>query len=212
MTTTYHTIIVSGVRLYCEGLAQRLAGNPILTVVGTATDLLETQECVRDLRPDVVLLDVSSRGVLRLVPLLRAHENLRIVAFAVGDDEGDAVACAEAGVSAFVERTASLDQLVAAVVRCMQGELTLSPRTAAALFRRVASLSHPASSVGNVVSGELTSREAQILGLVRNGLSNKQIGAQLGIRLSTVKNHVHHLLDKLGVSRRGEAAALVRRA
>ena len=66
MTTTYHTIIVSGVRLYCEGLAQRLAGHPILRVVGTATDLLATQECVRDLRPDVVLLDVSSRGVKRL--------------------------------------------------------------------------------------------------------------------------------------------------
>jgi DNA-binding NarL/FixJ family response regulator len=211
MTTTYRTIIAGSVRLYCEGLAHRLAGHPSLTVVGTATELRHTSECVRALRPDVVLLDVSSRGALQFVPPLRAHDKLHIVAFAVGDDEADVIACAEAGVSAFVERTATLDDLVATVVRCVQGQLTLSPRTAATLLRRVASLARPSSSHGVVVSGELTSREAQILALVRQGLSNKQISAQLGIRLPTVKNHVHRVLEKLGVSRRGEAAALVRR-
>jgi DNA-binding NarL/FixJ family response regulator len=202
----FRAIVVGGVRLYCEGLAQRLQSHPVLTVVATATDVLRTYEAMRTLQPDVVLIDASARELLAAVPSLRAMREVLVVAFAVGDLESDAIACAEAGVSAFVERDATLEDLVAAVERGARGELALSPRTTATLFRTLSALSR-AVPTG---PADLTLREQEILALIRQGLTNKEIAGQLRIRVPTVKNHVHRVLDKLGVSRRAEAIAIAR--
>lgn len=211
----YRAVVVSGVRLLCEGLAHRLSGSPVLAVVATASDGAEACERVRRHRPDVVLLDASSREFLPLIPVLRDAGATHIVAFAAGEQEADAILCAQAGVSSFVDRGASLDDLIAAVRACSKGELALSPRLTAQLFRRVGLLSRSngGESAHRVESPpyDLTSREGEILALLQRGLSNKEIGAHLGIRVTTVKNHVHRLLEKLGVHRRSEAAALTHR-
>jgi two-component system nitrate/nitrite response regulator NarL len=204
MTPSYRTVILAGVKLYCEGLAQRLANSP-LVVVEMATTWSEAYEKIRALHPDVVLVDASSRDVLPHVDALRDAGPAQIVAFAVGEDEGDVIACAEAGVSAFVERSASIDDLVAAVTRAVQGELALSPRTAAALFRRVGTLSRPYVMPRGM---RLTAREREVFLMLRDGMTNKDIAKRLGLRLPTVKNHVHHLLEKLGVHRRVDAISL----
>lgn len=204
----HRAVILSGVRLYCEGLSERLARNDQLRIVGIATTLADAQELFRELRPNVLLIDASAREFLRAVSSLRQLSTAVVVAFAVGDEEGEAIACAEAGVNAFVERGASVDDLVRAVVGCARGELSLSPRLVAALFRRVAYLARVATVTP---VADLTVREAEIYSLLRQGLSNKEIAARLRLRISTVKNHVHRLLEKLGVHRRTEAAALSRR-
>ena len=119
------------------------------------------------------------------------------------------MACAEAGVAGFVTRDQSLADAVGVVESVTCGESACSPRTAAALLRRVAVLSGqrkpPEPPVG------LTLRERQIAGLIARGRSNKEIARELSIEVSTVKNHVHHMLEKLGVAGRAEAAARVRR-
>lgn len=204
VTPSYRTVILGTVRLYCEGLAQRLSGTP-LNVIDMASTWPEAYDRIRRQRPQVVLMDASSHEFLPRVALLREVQDLIVVAFAVNEDEGNVIACAEAGVSAFVERSASIDDLVDAVVRGLRGELQLSPRMAATLFRRVGTLGRP----GAVPRGaHLTAREREILLMLRSGMSNKEIAAGLGLRLPTVKNHVHRLLEKLGVHRRGEAIAL----
>ena len=208
VSTPYRAVVVSGIRLFCEGLAHRLSGNPTLAVVGTALDGAEACERVRHLRPDIVLLDASSDEFLTLVPILRDVGATHIVAFAVGERETDAIMCAEAGVSALVERSATLGDLLEAVSGCSRGELALSPRLTAMLFRRVGLLSRGS---GSSTAVDLTSRESEILALLQQGLSNKEIATRLGIRLPTVKNLVHRLLEKLGVHRRAEAVALARR-
>jgi two-component system nitrate/nitrite response regulator NarL len=208
VSTQYRAIIVSGVRLLCEGLAQRLSGHPVLKVAGIALNASDACECVRRHQPNVVLLDASSTEFMQLVPALRGSGVAHIVAFAVGEQEADAIVCAQAGVSAFVDRGASLEDLVEAVRACGRGELSLSPRLVAMLFRRVGLLSRGETEFS---AADLTSREAEILALLQRGLSNKEIATRLGIRLPTVKNHVHRLLEKLGVHRRAEAAALARR-
>jgi two-component system, NarL family, nitrate/nitrite response regulator NarL len=208
VNSPFRAVVVSDVRLFVEGLAQRLSSDPTLTVVGTAGDAATACECVRRLQPEVVLIDASSPEFLRIVPVLRDAGASQIVAFAVGEREADAIMCAEAGVSALVERSASLNDLLNAVRAGSRGELALSPRLTAMLFRRVGLLSRD----GVVQTApDLTSRESEILALLQVGLSNKQIAARLGIRLPTVKNHVHRLLEKLGVHRRAEAVALARR-
>ena len=133
-----------------------------------------------------------------------------LVALAAPEDDGSVIACAEAGVAAFVARDATLDELVAATRAVARGELPAhSPRIAAALLRRVADGARPPE---HAVLAPLTSRERQIVALIDEGLSNKEIAARLCIELSTVKNHVHNLLEKLGARGRAEAArACVRR-
>jgi DNA-binding NarL/FixJ family response regulator len=201
MSLSYRTVVISGVKLFCEGLTRRLEGTP-LNVIDSATGWLEAYDKVRTLHPDVVLLDASSCDLLPHVLSLRAIGHVQVVAFAVGDGEGDAIACAEAGVTAFVERSASIDDLVAAVGHGARGELRLSPRLGAALFRRVGALSQPDTPPRGT---QLTAREREILLMLRNRLSNKEIAARLGLSLPTVKNHVHHVLAKLGVRRRIDA-------
>lgn len=109
-------------------------------------------------------------------------------------------ACAHAGVDGFCERGASLDGLVAAIVGASRGELEVTPRVAAALFRRVR---RPDDAKPSIQSPGLTEREADVYELLR--LTNKEIASRLGLSVSTVKNHVHSLLTKLGVHRRSDA-------
>lgn len=204
MTQPHRVVIISPLPLYCQGLARQLQGSP-LCVVGTACNPAEASELVRDVRPEFVLLDASSRDFLTLVPDLRTNPGLRVIAFAVGGDHLDAIVCAEMGVSAFVARDALIDDLIATVLRCARDELYLTPREASAVFRHVADLS--ARRAPSAIIDSLTARERDILGLIRDGLSNKEIAARLRLRLPTVKNHVHHILAKLGVRRRAQAIA-----
>jgi DNA-binding NarL/FixJ family response regulator len=98
---------------------------------------------------------------------------------------------------------------VAAIKAAARGEVHCSPKIAGSLFRRIAALSTERS--GRAAAGALTAREAQILKLVQEGMSNKMISRTLGIELPTVKNHVHSILVKLGVHRRAEAISLMYR-
>ncbi len=135
--------------------------------------------------------------------------NVKIVAIAVREIEHDIIACAEAGVTGYVPREASIADLIAAVMGAVQGELKCSPRIARSLFRRVSVLAR----AGAVTSGDLrslTPREVQIARLIHQGMSNKEIALKLCIEVATVKNHVHNILEKLQVKNRREAMVCTR--
>src|SRR5262249_30645776 len=100
--------------------------------------------------------------------------------------------------------------VMAVMTSVMRGELLCSPRVAATLCHRVAQLSRNGQADPSCAA--LSKRESQIASLIERGLSNKEIARQLGIQAATVKNHVHNILDKLKVHRRGEAAACLRAA
>ena len=108
----------------------------------------------------------------------------------------------------FVERDAGLDELVTSIVCAARGEASFPPPIATTLLRRVASLSG-APGVSADVAG-LTARERQIVEVIAEGLSNKEIAARLSIEVATVKNHVHNILEKLQVSRRSEVVTQLR--
>ena len=196
--------IVSDVRLLRDGLVLSLSRQPSLAVAGSA-DLSISPTHIAAARPDVVLLDVGAPGGPETLLVLRqALADLKIVAIAVSDIEQEVVACAEAGISGFVSRDGSIQDLVTAVHCAMRNELVCSPRVAGMLFRRVAAIG---SERSHGPDNALTRREHEIVSLMTQGLSNKEIARQLRIQNATVKNHIHSILAKLHVRRRGEVAA-----
>jgi two-component system, NarL family, nitrate/nitrite response regulator NarL len=200
-------LLVGDIRLYCEGLSDLLVRDGRALVVAVATESAEMLESARRTSPDVVLVDMAMNGSLEVVRATReAFATLPVIGLAVPAREPEIIACAEAGVSGFVPREASLDDLIAAFQCAIEGELRCSPRIAMALARRLAALS-PRLEPSLELS--LTRRELQVLRLIGSGLTNKEIAAELGIEPSTAKNHVHRVLEKLRVHRRTEAVARI---
>ncbi len=162
-----------------------------------------------EFRPDVVLLDASLIGTSNLPhQMLEIAPTLKIVAFAVSKIDRQAIECAEAGISGYVTRDGSADDIVAATHRAVRGELVCSPRVTALLFERVAVLSAGRNQLDQ--RSALTQREQEIVPLIERGLSNKEIARRLRVGTATVKNHVHNILEKLQIRRRGEVALRVR--
>jgi DNA-binding NarL/FixJ family response regulator len=196
--------LIAAVRVYCDTLAQRLSEDGFGTVVGAGLTARGALRAIVELRPEIVLVDVSPRGTLGDVRCLAAAApGVRIVALAASETIHHAAACAEAGIVGCVPRDASFSELVATLRRVRVGEAPSQPsRTVTGLLRSLAERNGP------IVAPELTPREMEILACLDRGLSNMEIARLLHIELPTVKNHVHHILEKLHVHRRGQAAAM----
>ncbi|MDA0167657.1 response regulator transcription factor [Solirubrobacter taibaiensis] len=165
-----------------------------------------------ELGVDVALVDVtSSRGLADARQLLAANPDLKVIGIGGGDNASDVLAWAEAGLAGSISAECSLADLHSAIETAARGEALCSPRAAAVLIQRVASLAGDHAR-GTTDTQPLTSRQAEILRLIECGLSNKAIARELCIELATVKNHVHTILEKLHVNRRVEAAAWAREA
>jgi DNA-binding NarL/FixJ family response regulator len=200
-------VVASDNRLYRDALERAFHETDSLHLIGTASGAAETLENVARLTPDVILLDMAMEdafAVARQLP--RISLRTRIVALGMPEVEAEIIACAEVGIAGYVPRGGSLSDAFETVHAVARGELRCSPRIAGFLFRHIATISHERASATPGVT--LTAREAQILRLLQEGLSNKMIARNLGIELPTVKNHVHSLLAKLGVHRRAEAVSL----
>ena len=203
-----HIAVVSSVRFLREALAEILERDPLVSVVGVCTDLIEVVALRPILQADVVLVDATipeGRSTLRRA--LDIAPQMRIVAFAVRETEDDIVAWAEAGVIGYIPSTAALADFVRLVRDIHRGEQDCSGQVAFGLLRRIAL----SANRGNrryttfLVPG-LTDRERLVAELLRSGLSNKEIARRLSISLATTKSHVHNLLGKLNVRRRKQVA------
>jgi DNA-binding NarL/FixJ family response regulator len=200
-------LIVDDCCLYREGLASMIEREPDVRKVRTAPDWTTVQTAIAGCPPDIVLVNLASVDSASLTKRLRTQAPAaKIIAIGVGDGEDEIIACAEAGISGYLLRSEPFSHLIRVARHVAAGETICSPRVSAALMRRLAQ--RAAESVPRVPV--LTEREEQILGLLDGGLSNKDIADRLCIELRTVKNHVHNIFGKLGVSRRGEAVAMVR--
>src|SRR6476469_2844880 len=179
-------VIAVAVRLYREGLAAALKAREHLRVEGTAGTPLEARTAVHHLQPDIVIVDVALEDTLNLMRGFRTDSpQSRILAFAVREEIAAILDYAEAGADGFVTANGSVAELVEAIERTAAGELLCSPRIAAELLRRAAQ--RPASAGIPVLDSMLTSRERQVLGLIRRGQSNKEISSALNIAEATVK-------------------------
>jgi DNA-binding NarL/FixJ family response regulator len=200
-------VIVSDIRLYRESLSTLLGQFGHIAVVGVAGNAAEGIQLAAELQPDVVLLDIGVAGNAAAAHALREPApHARTVVLATPQLEEDVIALAEAGVLGYVTRDESLHDLVSTIESVARDEMVCSPWMAMVLVRRVQALAAQRPKPLH----RLTARETEILELVAEGLSNKEIAARLYIEVTTVKNHVHSILEKLGVTRRAEAVARMR--
>ena len=210
VAVTVDVFVLAGVRLYREGIASALAQDDRFRVVGAAADGAAALAQLRESAPDVVLVEAGRAEAPALVRAVRAHApEATVVALGIAEEEADVLPLAEAGIAGWITRDASVDNLRETVASAAAGEVRCSPRMAATLLQHLAWLADDRRR--RQASGGLTRRQREIVALIDQGLSNKEIAGRLSIELATVKNHVHNILEKLQVSRRGEAAAVVRR-
>jgi DNA-binding NarL/FixJ family response regulator len=206
-STAPRTLIVSDVRLYSEGLALALQSRGDVRVVATAGSLESAQSAAAMNGCAVVLLDVGMPDAFSIARALAlTNPTPKVIALAVADEAADVVACARAGLDGYVPRDATIADVALAIKSALVGELRCSPRMTATLFKRLAML----GPVESATDALLTARELEIVGLIDRGMSNKEIAHRLRIGTTTVKNHVHNILEKLHVTRRAEAAARAR--
>jgi two-component system nitrate/nitrite response regulator NarL len=200
------------VRFLREGLAEILERDPSVWVVGLSADLPEVVASSSALRPDIVLLDAAYP--MGAVAVKHAHDvipDLSIVVFAVRETEEDIIAWAEAGAIGYVPNTTAVADLVRLVTSIHDGEQPCSDRVAGGLLRRIAvTASFGNSRSTSFPASALTARERETAELITIGLSDKEIASRLNIGVGTTKSHVHNLLGKLKVHRRGQVLARLR--
>jgi len=205
-------LIVSEVRFLRESLAEILQRAPGLRVCGQSETAAQALASAATLRPEIVLLDVAfPDGTLLAARLGAASPATSVVVLAVVETEANVLAWAEAGIAGYVPNTASVNDLALLIGQISRGEQSCPSRIAGSLLRRVAA-GVPAAATAPLPASPLTPRENEILGLVGEGLSNKDIARRLGISLGTTKSHVHNLLAKLSVPRRTAAMTRVHAA
>ena len=203
--------LLSDIRLYREGLLVSLARRNVFDVLGAHDLSEEIVPQISLLNPDAIILDMSAKSGFEMARFLNTQiRTAKIIAFGVSEVDDLVLACAKAGVAGYVAPSAGEEDLENAIKSALRGELYCSPRIAGFLFRRAGSQYEKAVEISDLDS--LTLREREIMNLVSEGRSNKEIARSLRISSATVKNHVHHILEKLQVRRRGEAAACVRAA
>lgn len=201
-------LIVDDFALSRECLADRIASH--YPDVRCAWDLPSLFRQINSAAtPDVILLDASTNDSGKLLQFsLDLEPQPKVIVFGLSD-ERDVVRCAELGADGLHLRSESFGHLVEMMCAVSDGRPHCSAEVSAILVGRVYA-AVPADGFPDSVSEPLTARETQILILLEQGLTNQQIAHQLSVTVHTVKNHVHNLLNKLGVRSRAEASRLSR--
>ena len=211
--TPIRVLLVDDHTLFRRGLNALLAGDARFAVVGEAGDAGEAQRQAAALQPDVILLDNHLPGVAgvdALAGLREVSPGSRVLMLTVSEDEADLAAALRGGAQGYLLKTADSELLASAIERAMQGASTISPEmtgklvTAFQPLHRGGDAAPPAAQADPIHS--LSPREHEILGHIARGASNKEIARALDIAETTVKIHVQHILRKLNLSSRVQAA------
>jgi DNA-binding NarL/FixJ family response regulator len=191
-------LVRSGFRLILE-MAEGIE------VVGEAVDGRDAVELAKELRPDVVLMDVRMPdvdGIEATRQLRAANLDARVLVLTTFDLDEYVYAAVQAGASGFLLKDAPRDQLVTAVRTVARGEALLAPAVTKRLIERFVAQATPPAAPG---IADLSARESEVLQLIARGLSNAEIAAELFVAEATVKTHVARVLAKLGLRDRVQA-------
>jgi two-component system NarL family response regulator len=202
-------IIADDHRLMREGTAALLRACERIEVVGLACDGREAIELAARRRPDVVLLDLNMPevgGIEACAALRERSPETEVLILTVSEQEPDLYAALRVGAAGYLLKDMPPRELERAVLEAGRGEPNIAPRMATRLLADLRPGSAPAQPLA-----ELSDREQQVLGLLAEGLRNREIAERLVISEATVKTHVRHVLEKLRIRNRAEAAAFAAR-
>lgn len=199
--------IVSDLRLLRDALAETLALEGDFEVAGCAADLAEALRLVCALAPDMILIDTAlPAGPAAAAELRQCAPSARIVALAIVESAAEITAWAMAGACGYVPRTAAISECAPVLKEIARGEQTSSSQVVGGLLHWIANR----PGLPPAATRDLTARERQVAALIDIGLSNKEIARRLDIGLATTKSHVHNLLNKLDLARRGQVTRRLR--
>lgn len=204
-------VVVDDHTLFRRGLTALLSRDAQFQVVGDAADAGEAVRRVHALQPDVVLLDNHLPGVngVDVLPALReAAPAVRVLMLTVSEDEHDLAAALRGGACGYLLKTIEGDALAQSIRRAMRGENVIADEMTGKLVSAFQASGAPPAAAAKPASpiDTLSPREREIVRLIARGASNKEIARDLGIAETTVKIHVQHLLRKLDLSSRVQAA------
>lgn len=195
--------------LFREGLANILNAQPDFEVVGEASDGLEVVVKAADLTPDLILMDVSMPGCDGLEATQQIKSKLphtTIVVLTVRDEDEKLFKAIQSGAQGYLLKSIRSHQLVNMLRGAMQGEAAITPALGGRMLEEFRRLSQRPSTAPDDEMISLTSREQDVLSLVAEGLSDKEIAQALSLSIHTVKSHMRNILGKLHLSHRHEAA------
>ncbi len=206
-------LIIHRNRLFREGLAFVLAQQPDVIVVGAVACAAEILQDFQRLRPDIVILDLAlpdREGLVESRLIRQSWPDSKILMMGLTELQSDVLACIEVGAAGYLPQEASLEHLLQNIRAVATGEAICSPKVAALLFSRVAEAAREREQRRVIGLPNPTRREREIIGLIEEGLSNKEIAVRLHIEVQTVKNHIHNILEKLQLDGRHEVARFAR--
>ena len=209
MNAPIRVLIVDDHVLFRGGVKALLARKPGFEVVGEASDGLEGVKRAKALAPDVVLLDLHMPGVSgREAIKLFAEEapSARVLMLTVSEDADDLVDTLRAGASGYLLKNIETDALLDAIRRTAEGDAVVSAQMTQKLVQGLKSARKAEIAAAPVEKDKLSPREREILVFVARGASNKEIARDLDLAESTVKIHVQHILRKLDLASRVQAA------
>jgi DNA-binding NarL/FixJ family response regulator len=228
------TLVVDDHPIMRQGLTAMLTATPDFEVVGQACDGVEAVELAAELRPDLVLMDLRMPrldGVAATEAVLRDVPTARVVVLTTYESDDAILGAVEAGASGYLLKAAPEEELLAGLRSVVAGQVALAPSMAALLVGRARRTAAPADGAGTAGTGgtagtagaagasgaggsggssptPLSPRETQVLVLVAEGCSNREIGLRLFVGEATVKTHLQHVFEKLGVGDRTRAVTL----
>jgi DNA-binding NarL/FixJ family response regulator len=206
-------LVVDDQALFREALVTLLGARPEVEVVGEAGDGQQALERAAALEPDVVLMDLHMPvldGIATTRRLRVEQPGVRVLALTTFDDDEDVFAALRAGALGYLLKDVSSDRLVEAVLAAARGESVLQPSVAAKVVARFAQLDDAPRSRPQPLVVPLSDRELDVLRLLADGCSNREIATALFLAEGTVKNHVTNVLGKLGARDRTQAALRAR--
>lgn len=193
--------------IFRDGLRRLLALEDDFDIVAEAKDGTEVMPILEEHNPDILLLDLRMPGADGLTLLQRIQTQklkTKIIVLTASEDEGEYVQAMKYGTSGIVLKQTATELLIKSIRKVYEGEIWLDSRTTAAVMRQFASPSDP--SPREREKPALSNREREIVACVAQEFKNKEIAEKMFISEQTVKNHLHNIFDKLGVSDRLELA------
>lgn len=198
--------------IFRDGLRKLLSLEEDLCVVAEARDGREVLEVLQEYEPDILLLDLKMPGfdgLTALQKLQAAKSKTRVIVLTASEDKNELVQAMKFGTSGIVLKQTATELLIKSIRKVHSGEIWLDSLTTAAVMRQFASPEETQASSGGSRERErspLSHREREIVALVAQGFKNKEMAEKMFISEQTVKNHLHNIFDKLGVSDRLELA------
>jgi two-component system NarL family response regulator len=210
MGKTISLVLIDDNRLLREGLAGLIRKQPDFRILAASGDIEEALRKVREAKPRVVLLDFSleSHDSLRVTTTVRQEvPEARVIVMGLLPIQEDVAAFVRAGASGFIMKDASFDDFLGTIRAVADGADVLPPELTGSLFGQIARQAVSRGRAPVLEGVRLTERERQVIDLLGEGLSNKEMAARLHVAVHTVKSHVHNVLEKLALHTRLEVAA-----